>query len=395
MQPLRILVIATKSPWPPVDGGRLVLLTTIEGLAAAGHTVELVAPAPGGDDERQRAADALGNICRPRLVDAAPRPILAAAARALVSGTPVSVARHALPAVRRAVAAAVDRGNLDVIHAEQLHALPQAAPAAAAGLPVVHRAHNVESALWAFAAQHRGPLTRAATACEARRMTAWEAEALETSTATVTLSEADRRSLSELVPGASIHAVAAPFAAELPAGHGGLDGEPVVTTIASATWAPSRDAVARFARDAWPAVRRRLPGAVLHVFGGRPLDGLDGVVRHPPPDDSADAFPDGAVVVVPARHPTGVPMKVLEAWARGLPVIADPSTAAALGADGGGELLVTAGPEGYADAFERLCTTDGLRQQLIDGGRRALAERHDPAAVTDHLVRVYRWAMGR
>jgi len=35
MPPLRILVVATKPPWPAVDGGRLVLLNTIEALAAA------------------------------------------------------------------------------------------------------------------------------------------------------------------------------------------------------------------------------------------------------------------------------------------------------------------------------------------------------------------------
>ena len=41
---MRILWVATKSPVPPFDGGRLVALTTIRALAAAGHELTIVAP---------------------------------------------------------------------------------------------------------------------------------------------------------------------------------------------------------------------------------------------------------------------------------------------------------------------------------------------------------------
>jgi hypothetical protein len=41
---MRILLVATKTPWPPIDGGRLVLLNTIEALRDADHHVTLVAP---------------------------------------------------------------------------------------------------------------------------------------------------------------------------------------------------------------------------------------------------------------------------------------------------------------------------------------------------------------
>ncbi len=71
--PLRILVVATKAPWPAVDGGRLVLLNTIEALAAAGHHLELVAPFAGAEDDRRQAIDALDGFCIPHLVATGPR----------------------------------------------------------------------------------------------------------------------------------------------------------------------------------------------------------------------------------------------------------------------------------------------------------------------------------
>jgi hypothetical protein len=39
------VIVATKAPWPRVDGGRLLLAHTLGGLAAAGCRPTLVAPA--------------------------------------------------------------------------------------------------------------------------------------------------------------------------------------------------------------------------------------------------------------------------------------------------------------------------------------------------------------
>lgn len=393
VQPLRILVVATKAPWPPKDGGRLVLLRTIEALAARGNRIELVAPST---EDPAETINALGEICTPHLVAVRPHSGPASAVLGLTRSTPVTVARHALRSVRRRVIDVLDAGGIDVIHAEQLHALPQTAVAERSGFPVVHRAHNVESILWAYSAGYRGPAMRALFAYEARRMSAFEVHALESTAATVALTEVDRRALSELVPGASIHTIRAPFDRELPAGDAPLDGRPAVVTLTSATWAPSRDAVSRLAREIWPVVRRRLPGAMLHVFGGcRELDALDGVARHPAPAESRTAFPAGAIVVIPERHPTGVPMKALESWARGLPLVVDRFTAEALEAEDGKELVVARDAQGYADAIARLVEGDGLREDIIAGGRKALAERHDPVKIAEHLERVYRWAVDR
>jgi glycosyltransferase involved in cell wall biosynthesis len=393
MPPLRILVIATKAPWPPVDGGRLVLFKTIEALSARGNRIELVAPCTDHSDD---ALAALGEICTPHLVDARPRSGPASAVLGLARSVPVTVARHTLAAVRRKVTDLLDAGGIDVIHAEQLHTLPHAGAAALSGVPVVHRAHNVESILWEYSAGYRGPATRPLFAFEARRMSEYEIHALQTTACTVVLTEVDRRALSELVPGAAIHTIRAPFDRELPAGDVPLEGEPAVVTLASATWAPSRDAVRHLACEIWPTVRRRLPGAVLHIFGGDPQFGaLGGVVGHPSPEESRTAFPAGATVVIPERHPTGVPMKALESWARGLPLLVDGPTAEVLEAEDGEELVVAQDAPGYADALARLVEDDGLRRHVIDNGRKALAEKHDPAKIAEHLEKVYRWAIAK
>jgi glycosyltransferase involved in cell wall biosynthesis len=394
MDGLRILIVATKAPWPAVDGGRLVLLTTIRALAAAGHRLELVAPLSGSEADRTATAAALAEVCVPHLVPVGPRPAPVAAAIGAFRGLPVTVVRHTLPKVRDRVEELLAGGGFDVVHAEQLHALPQAEPAQRLGVPLLHRAHNVESLLWAFSAEHRGPPLRSILAMEARRVAACEAKALDEVDCTVALTESDRRLLAEMAPAASVHAVAPSFPGELPPGGVALDGTPAVVTLVSPSWAPSRDAVRELVNRSWPEARRRLPRAVLHIFGGGAgLPASPGVVVHPAPADSRDAFPVGAVALIPIRHPTGVPMKALEAWARGLPLVVEPATAMALTAEDGREVVVADPSEGWANALERLAGDNDLRQRVVAGGRRALAERHDPEVTTARLMGAYRIAI--
>jgi hypothetical protein len=425
---VRLLVVATKAPWPPVDGGRLLLLRTLEGLAAAGVRATLVAPLDPRRHALESVAAALAPWCEPQLVLARPAGAASTLLRSAGHRQPLTISRHTLPPVRRRVEGLLAARRFDVIHAEQLQALPQAlAPARAGHRPVVLRAQNVESALWAAAPGR--PL-----ALEARRLAAWEGRAVAGVDATAALTAIDAAALRRLAaaagsPQARVVEVPAPFAAELPPGPPGLPGKPAVAVLGSLGWRPNEDAVAWFTGEIWPAVRSALPAAELHVFGvargsaaepappvggggpagqrtaepagavamapaaaavaARGRDAERGITWHAAPADSAAAFACGSIHVVPLRFGSGVRMKVLEAWARGVPVVATPEGAAGLEAADGVELLVARDAAGFAAACRRLCEEPGLAAALAAGGRAALRRRHDPATVARRLLELY------
>jgi glycosyltransferase involved in cell wall biosynthesis len=160
--------------------------------------------------------------------------------------------------------------------------------------------------------------------------------------------------------------------------------------MGSSGWLPNRRGAEWFLSEAWPHVRRALPESRLHVFGfAGPRLVAEGALLHPPPRDSREAFSAGAVLVVPLDVASGVRMKILESWARGVPVVATPAAAAGLGAESGRELLVAEGAEGFTEALLRLRNEPDLVATLTEAGRALLRRRHEPAAVAATLARVY------
>jgi hypothetical protein len=391
---MNILAVATKAPWPPIDGGRFLLLNTLQGLVGAGCRVTLVAPVDPGAFDLDRVAHELFPWCEPALVPAAPFPPAAALLRS--GGAPLSIARHALPAVWREVERQLAAGRFDLVHAEQLQALPQTAPAVERGLPVVLRAQNVESDLWAEAARRgRGPrgfLLRR----EARKLAAWEGGAVRRSAATLALTREDAGRLRELAGGGGrvgvVRAAFPDLSLDTSPGRGSLTGDPAVVLFGSRGWLPNEEAAAWFAAEVWPAVREAVPGAVLHLFGMDVL-GMDsavpGVVAHPSPGDSSEVYAPGSILAIPLRIASGVRIKVLEAWSRGVPVVATPAALAGLEAEDGREALVARDAGEFAAAIGRIHQESGLAAKLVEAGRRARRERHDPGEVARELMKEY------
>ncbi len=384
-------MIATKAPWPPIDGGRVALLNTIDALAAFGHEITLVAPVSHELGDEEEISKELSLRCRPSLIRTQPAPAARVAWRALVEQNPLTIARHRVQAVQQRVTAELATTSYDVVHVEQVQALAQAEPAVEAGVPVVLRQQNLEHLLWVFSGRSRSPIIRCFFEKEAERLSGWEREALKRVDLTVALTAEDARLITELTDGMGrVVAIEAPFAGELPAFEEPLPGRPAVTMLASGRWQPNVDLVRTFVSQWWPVISRQVPGAVAHIFGQRPDVVLpETVVIHAAPQQSIEAFPPGAVVALSARHPTGVPMKGLEAWARGLVIVASPEAAISLGASDHKQLLVGNDAEGFARALNKLVDRPELYAELVAAGRQKLKQNHSAESVAQRLTEAY------
>ena len=153
---------------------------------------------------------------------------------------------------------------------------------------------------------------------------------------------------------------------------------------------PTRTRWRWFLAEVWPLVRARCPARSSTCSAPRrPVRSRPASTVHPPPRDSAEAFAPGSILAVPLRIGSGVRIKVLEAWARGVPVVGTPAALAGLEAEDGREAAGGGRPRSLrARLSARLASrARASPARLVEAGRRARRERHDPRAVAAELLR--------
>jgi glycosyltransferase involved in cell wall biosynthesis len=152
------------------------------------------------------------------------------------------------------------------------------------------------------------------------------------------------------------------------------------------TYPPNVDAARYLVTEVGPRLRERLPDAVIHLVGK-----ADGRVRelHDPPqvlatgwaDDMSTELTRADVVVVPVRYSSGTRIKILEAFAHRIPVVATRAGVAGLDAAAGQHLLVADDPSAFADACHAVLTDDARRARLVDAAHARFLERYQWSTV--------------
>jgi hypothetical protein len=149
-------------------------------------------------------------------------------------------------------------------------------------------------------------------------------------------------------------------------------------TVAAARW---------FATEVWPALVERVPGVRWVLAGARPapavraLDRLDGVEVHGDVPDLDRYLTAATVAIAPMATGSGVPMKVLEAWAAGVPVVVHPWAARGLAQDPAPGVEVAAAPEDWVAALARLLGDPSAAGELAARGRRVWERHYHPDRV--------------
>jgi glycosyltransferase involved in cell wall biosynthesis len=160
-------------------------------------------------------------------------------------------------------------------------------------------------------------------------------------------------------------------------------GEPRAVFVAGFTYLPNRIGLRFLLEEVMPLVWRELPDAQLALVGG----GL----QQPPSEDPRvqalgfvadlrDAYAGSTCAVVPLLQGGGTPLKLIEALAYGLPVIATPRAAAGLQLRDGEHCLIAGDANAFAAALVRVLR-DGA-PELARAGRELARERYSIEALS-------------
>ena len=148
------------------------------------------------------------------------------------------------------------------------------------------------------------------------------------------------------------------------------------------------DAAEFVARDLVGPLRQAVPGARVRLVGRRAdrldgLTGIDGLDIVGAVDDVAAELAGAHAVLVPIRFGGGTRLKVVEAFAYGVPVISTGAGAEGIDATDGTELLLADTPAEIVAAVQRLLNDPALSERIGHAGRALYERSYRPQATTD------------
>lgn len=153
---------------------------------------------------------------------------------------------------------------------------------------------------------------------------------------------------------------------------------------------PNADSLRWFIREVWPMIEGQIRPARFDVVGENDTDEIRrlataGVRMVGPVEDLTQAYDTHRIFVAPTRFAAGLPHKVHEAAARGVPVVATPLLAGQLGWRHDVEILSAETPRAFADSCVQLYNDADLWSRIRENALTRLERDCSPERFLDSL----------
>mgnify|MGYP005845167855 CR=1 FL=1 len=396
---MKILLLTQVVPFPPHSGTQVNPYHLVQHLMTQ-HEVTLVTFTRNAAEEAQ--AEQLRSICaavhtvrlhHSRLRDAQ------ALAMSFLTDTPFLIERNASLAMHRLLArlvreAAGQEQPFDLVHVDQLH---MAQFAERLSLPrLLDQHHTARTNLDCMVQQSEFPhqlfLKR-----EQHLLQRYADRICSTFETVTAESQADRQTLLQVIPQPrdipvipiAVDAQAWPSVVRDSTARG-------ILSLETMLYPAHVDALSWFAHTIYPIVRRAVSNTHLYVYSQQPGDTVRALPKQDATitvtDDAPDVsayIADSACLVVPLRRDSGMPRKILEALAWGIPIVSTSVGYANIDLTPGEHLLVADTPSDFADAVTLLLQEPDFGARIAAAGRKRLLERYDWHSVSPAIDRVY------
>jgi glycosyltransferase involved in cell wall biosynthesis len=367
------LVLAPETPYPLEGGGALRTASLLHYLALRYDVDLVVFRQPGAPDPgEQLPAGLIRRVSVVRL----PAHGRSWAARALRNA--LRVARRVPPLVDRfagfgrEIERALEGRRYDIGIVEHFWCAPYGEQMARICGRTVLDLHNIESVLDQRCAQVASGPRAWAHRVFGRASLKLEQTWLPRFSEVLAASESDAQRARAIAPGArvTVYPNALPLTPLPPRAN-----EDAIVFSGNMEYHPNISAVRFFRREVWPLLRERWPALVWRLIGKNPeavrkfTSGDARIQVAGPVDDAICELARAKVAVVPVLAGSGTRLKIMEAWAAGLPVVSTTLGAEGLGARDGENLLLADGGPAFAEAVSRLLACTELRQRVSAAGR--------------------------
>ncbi len=318
----------------------------------------------------------------------------------LIRRQPFLVLRDYSKAMDKTIRSLVRGSRYDVMHIDQITMAQYAEIGRAQGARILLDEHNVVSdVVWRLALNRSW--SRLPVAYEAWKLRQFERRSCNDADLVLTVTTRDTEFLiNELA--CSTRIVTVPIGIDCER-DGKTTRRPVgrtVITVGTLYYPPNAEGVEWFVRSVYPRVKRVLPDVRFMAVGARPprrlraLTSADSSIELPGLLDEAELerlLNASAVMVVPVLAGGGMRVKILHAFASGIPVVSTTVGCEGIAVTPGKELLVADSPQRFAEAVIELLGNADQALQMADMARTLVEEKYDWAIVCDRVEAAYQF----
>lgn len=381
---MKVLWLSQYPPWPYNNGGRIRLSHLLRPFLARDDAVDLWIVGAGGDVSLDRGGLADHHNLTVRLFPKGGRNTLDRAVE-LLSARPAAATRLLDQDVLVALSV-IEPRSYDVAIIEQSFLGVYSDLLEKLGVPTVLDAQNIESALLAQLAplQPSWP-RRASYKLESVKGRRFERRLFRRVSLVAAASEVDADKIRLLSGQASVsvHPNGVDTTYHHWHDHSSPSGLNLLMT-GTLSYAPNADAAAWFDDEIMPMVRADLPSAVLRIVGRSPSEQLRrrsdvrrGVIVVGEVDDVRPYMQSADVFIAPLRAGGGTRLKVLEALAAGLPVVATSIAIEGLGVAEAGLVRIGNSTQEIVAQVKSVIADEGYRRTVGREGRRFVEQKYD------------------
>ncbi|MBN2746262.1 MAG: glycosyltransferase [Bacteroidales bacterium] len=392
---LKILHIANKPPFPPMDGGAIGVNNVTQGLLDCGHNVKLISvnthkhfvdikslPA----DYRKRTNIEFG------FIDTQLR--FGKAFLNLFGSRSYHVERFFDSSFASLLQETLEKQQFDIIIVESVFLkdyLPVLRKNATA--KIILRAPNIEYLIWKrLADEERNPLKKWYLRLLANRLEREELTAVNSFDAFFTVTEKDRhflQSFSGEKPSACI-----PTGLDITKEHRLPQVEirpkakPTVFHLGALDWMPNQEGLEWFLKEIWP----QFQDSKFYIAGRRPTREIfrwqsENVIVEGEVDDAAAFLLEHDIMVVPLFSGSGMRVKIIEGMMLGKAIVSTTIGAEGLVVSPGEDILIADDAQGFITHIRNLLNDNALLTSIASAAKENAAKNYSNINIAKNLER--------
>lgn len=395
---MNILILSSKVPYPPKDGGSVATLGIARGLSQSGQSVSLMCLNTRKHfiSENEYAPLRSQGISLYVVYHDTTIKVLSALFNLIFSRQPYNAIRFYSHEFEKKLTGLLGKENFDIIQLEGPYMgyyIPAIRKISTAKISL--RAHNTEYELWARkSANTRNPFKKYYFNLLSKRIKNFEKRILTSTDLLVPISDRDQATLRELNP--SIPSLVAPAGMDPDGFSTRFSPEeiPSLFFIGSLDWTPNLEGIRWFLDAVWPllAIDERPD---FHIAGrsapGWLIDKLrqDGLHFHGEVEDAREYMMPFSVMVAPLFSGSGLRVKILEAMMMQKAVITTRIGAEGIPCTHGKDILIAENEGDFASHIRNIRRDKQLFNRIAENGRKLVMERFNNLAICKNLEEFY------